>query len=183
MEHTRPSEGRIAATYDYTDENNKLLFQIVRFDPKDFSDRRPNEQGGWIWGLGTVQRVLYRLPEVIKASAVLILEGEKDVETAYRLGLPDGFAATSSPFGAGQWLSKHSESLRGKRVFICPDNDMAGKQHMKQINRDLSGKASEIRIINLPESVKDLTEWEQSGGTSEEFAALIHKADQYRQCI
>ena len=32
----------IAATYDYLDEAGKLLFQVVRTDPKDFYRRRPN---------------------------------------------------------------------------------------------------------------------------------------------
>jgi len=82
--------------------------------------------------------------------------------------------------GAGQWKSAYSELLRGKRVVICPDNDLAGKQHMKQIVRDLSGKAAEIRIMNIPETVKDLSEWEQAGGEGEEFAALIHSAERIR---
>lgn len=157
-----------------------MLFQIVRYEPKDFRNRQPDGQGGWIWGLDAVRLVLYRLPEVIEAPDVLILEGEKDVETAYRLGLPNLFAATSSPMGAGQWKSAYSELLRGKRVVICPDNDLAGKQHMKQIVRDLSGKAAEIRIMNIPETVKDLSEWEQAGGKGEEFAALIHSAERIR---
>src|SRR5262245_43639267 len=33
--------GKIVATYDYGDETGKLLFQVVRFDPKDFRQRRP----------------------------------------------------------------------------------------------------------------------------------------------
>src|SRR4051794_5792742 len=31
-----PARPRIVATYDYTDENGDLLFQVVRFAPKDF---------------------------------------------------------------------------------------------------------------------------------------------------
>src|SRR5262249_31237500 len=38
----RGREGRrIVATYDYRDERGALLFQAVRFEPKDFSQRRP----------------------------------------------------------------------------------------------------------------------------------------------
>ena len=33
--------GEILATYDYTDEEGNLLFQVVRFYPKDFRQRRP----------------------------------------------------------------------------------------------------------------------------------------------
>ena len=36
------SKRRIVATYDYTDENGTLLYQVVRYDPKDFRQRRPD---------------------------------------------------------------------------------------------------------------------------------------------
>lgn len=167
----------IAATYDYFDEKGGLLFQTLRYDPKRFRDRRPDGKGGWIWNLEKVRLVLYRLPEVVKAGTVLILEGEKDVETAYRLGMPPAFAATTSPLGAGQWRSEYSESLRGKGVVLCTDNDKPGRQHMKQIIRDLRGKAAEIRKISLPGSVKDLSAWEETGATPEQFAALLRNAE------
>jgi putative DNA primase/helicase len=37
--------GKEVAAYDYHDENGKLLYQVVRFEPKDFRQRRPN--GEW----------------------------------------------------------------------------------------------------------------------------------------
>src|SRR5690348_14558660 len=36
-------------TYDYTDENGKLLFQVVRKVPKTFVQRRPDGADGWVW--------------------------------------------------------------------------------------------------------------------------------------
>ena len=45
------TESKIVATYDYTDEGGKLLFQTVRYEPKDFSQRRPDGTSNWIWGL------------------------------------------------------------------------------------------------------------------------------------
>src|SRR5437667_12620177 len=32
----------IVETYDYHDEAGKLLYQVVRYEPKDFKQRRPN---------------------------------------------------------------------------------------------------------------------------------------------
>ena len=75
----------ITATYDYTDEDGQLLYQVVRYVPKDFKQRRPDGAGGWIWRKGDRQ-VLYHLPEVLEAPIVFIVEGEKDVE-ALRMGL------------------------------------------------------------------------------------------------
>ncbi|MBI3877752.1 MAG: hypothetical protein HY300_17635, partial [Verrucomicrobia bacterium] len=62
---------RIVAAYDYHDESGALLFQCVRFEPKTFKQRRPDpaKPGQWLWKLGGVRRVLYRLPEVKAALA------------------------------------------------------------------------------------------------------------------
>lgn len=50
-----PSRGkpddRVVATYDYTDEDGKLLYQVVRMSDKKFWQRRPDGNGAWIWGL------------------------------------------------------------------------------------------------------------------------------------
>lgn len=46
------SGSRIVATYDYTDESGELLSQNVRYEPKDFKQRRPNGKGGWM-GIST----------------------------------------------------------------------------------------------------------------------------------
>ena len=80
----------IIQTYDYTSINGELRFQVVRFEPKDFRQRRPDGNGGWIWNLKGVKLVLYRLFETVTASHVIIVEGEKDVETLFQLGMPPG---------------------------------------------------------------------------------------------
>ena len=45
------AERGIIATYDYTDETGKPLFQVVRYAPKRFVQRRCADDGKWIWGL------------------------------------------------------------------------------------------------------------------------------------
>src|SRR5262249_13880033 len=52
---------RIVAKYPYHDENGHVAFWVVRFDPKDFRQQRPDGT----WNLDGVRRVLYRLPEVL----------------------------------------------------------------------------------------------------------------------
>ena len=74
---------RIMAEYDYPDENGKLLYQVVRYEPKAFRQRRPDGRGGWSWSLNGVRCVPYRLPDVLATKkSVLVCEGEKDCETA-----------------------------------------------------------------------------------------------------
>lgn len=79
---------KIVATYDYRDENNTLLFQVIRFNPKGFAQRRPDGNSGWVYNLNGVQRVLYCLPETLKAETVYIVEGEKDADRLWSLGIP-----------------------------------------------------------------------------------------------
>jgi 5S rRNA maturation endonuclease (ribonuclease M5) len=167
---------RIVATYGYTDDAGQLLFQVVRFEPKGFRQRRPDGKGGWAWNLHGVRLVLYRLADALKAESVLIVEGEKDVELAYRLGLPDGWAATCNPAGAEKWRADYSDALKGKRVVILPDADEAGLRHGEQVARLLQGKAAEIFRLTLPEGAKDVSEWAESGRTTEELLRLLETA-------
>jgi hypothetical protein len=37
----------VVARYDYVDENGVLLYQVQRHEPKSFSQRKPNGNGGW----------------------------------------------------------------------------------------------------------------------------------------
>lgn len=166
---------KIVENYDYTDHEGKLLFQVVRFIPKDFRQRRPDGQGGWVWSLKDVEPVLYKLSDVRAAVSVLIVEGEKDVNTAYRMGLPDGWAATCNPMGAGKWRESYSETLAGKYVAILPDADLPGKKHGALVAQALQGKASTVSRLTLPEGVKDLSQWAE-GRTQADLHDLLSQA-------
>jgi Chaperone of endosialidase len=174
-----PPESIITAIYDYCDHNDQLLFQVLRFSPKNFRTLRLDSQNNWILGLRDTNPVLYRLAEVIRAETVLVVEGEKDVETARMLGLPSGWAATTSPFGAGAWIKKYAESLRAKSVVICPDTDPAGQYHLMQVGLSLANQATQVRVVKLPPPFKDLTQWVESGGTGLEFLNLIHHSEEF----
>lgn len=169
-------EAKVEKVYDYTDEKGTLLFQVLRFEPKDFSYRRPDGRGGWSENIHGVSLTLYHLPEVTAADTVLILEGEKDVDTAYRLKLPPGWAATTSPGGATKWLSEHAEMLRDKKAVICPDTDPPGQRHLQQVIRNLEGKVSTISIIRLPDGFKDLSDWALKNKTAKQFTTLLNSA-------
>jgi hypothetical protein len=39
----------VAAHYDYMDESGAVLFQVVRFEPKTFRQRKPDGNGKWTW--------------------------------------------------------------------------------------------------------------------------------------
>lgn len=150
---------RIVAAYDYTDESGNILFQAVRFEPKGFSQRRPDGKGGWIWNLQGVRLVPYRLPEIVAEGTdhVFIVEGEKDVDNLRALGL----VATCNPMGAGKWVDSFSKHLEGKRVTILPDNDQAGRDHARAVARSIYGTASRVEIVELPDLPPkgDVSDW------------------------
>ena len=163
-------ERRIVATYDYRDEHGEVLYQVVRFQPKDFRQRRPDGKGGWTWNLDGVRRVLYRLPELLAAppdALVFIPEGERDTETIRALEL----VATTNAGGAGKWLSKYNEHLRGRHVVIIPDSDKPGRLHADDVIRHLLPVAASVRRVELP-GAKDATDWLAGGHTKDELVAL-----------
>ncbi|RLB81917.1 MAG: hypothetical protein DRH17_07395, partial [Deltaproteobacteria bacterium] len=41
---------RLVQTYDYTDAQGQLLFQVCRYEPKDFRQRH-KKNGKWVWNL------------------------------------------------------------------------------------------------------------------------------------
>src|SRR5262249_62402218 len=71
---------KIVATYDYVDEDGNVLNRVVRYDPKAFTQCRPDGNGGWVYNRDRVRLWPYRLTEVIEAIAnehpILIVEGE-----------------------------------------------------------------------------------------------------------
>ena len=90
---------KIVATYDYVDpETGEVRFQVVRYEPKDFRQRRPDGFGGWSWSVPASDRILFNLVAVTKSErTVFIVEGEKDVEALRKIGI----TATCNAGGAG----------------------------------------------------------------------------------
>lgn len=127
----KASLGREVAQYDYVDENDELIFQVVRFEPKTFRQRRrprPNDppdkiKHGWVYAVRDIRQVPYRLPELIETIAsgrtVFVVEGEKDVDNLRQLGV----TATSNPGGAGKWHDGLTAFFGDADVVIIQDND------------------------------------------------------------
>ncbi len=147
------SEGggkKINAVYDYTDENGALLYQMVRYEPKDFRPRHKGANGEWVYSFEGVRRVPYNLPELINASGAVLTEGEKDADNLKALGYTGTTAVTTSPQGAKAWRLEYSDYFLSKQVAIIPDNDRPGLEYAETIARSLQGKASVIKIVELP---------------------------------
>ena len=177
-----PAKLREIATYDYADAKGEFLFQVVRYEPKTFRQRRrvvklDGTSAGisWEYNIKGVSRVLYRLPNVMAADSILLVEGEKDVENLTKLG----FVATCNPGGAcnhpGKWLKNYTESLEGKRVAILPDNDTPGGKHAEIVVQAIRHRVKELRIVKVPTG-KDASDWIAAGATRETIEQAINEA-------
>jgi len=165
-----PSLGPIIAEYIYTDEQHWPLIRVTRHAPKDFRQWRPDGAGGWISGIGDLRRPLYRLPEVIEAAIVFVVEGEKDVESLRAMG----FVATCNLMGAGKWRSEYNEVFAGKTVILIPDTDKAGKTHAKTVYAGVKPFAAEVLYLDL-ETAKDVSEWFEQGHSEVELVKLLER--------
>ena len=179
---------RIVKTYDYTDEEGVLLYQAVRYEPKDFKQRRPDasKPGGWNWSMKGVRLVLYRLPELIDAVTaghpVFVVEGEKDADAMHRAGL----TATCNVGGAcnvgraGKWKAEFAEFFKGATVCVIADKDDAGREHAQQVAANLYPVAKHVVVIELPDigeaKVKDAADYLGAGGLAADITALAGDA-------
>jgi hypothetical protein len=169
-----PGKPTIVATYDYRDESGALLFQVVRRAPKGFQQRRPDGAGGWLWRLGDVRRVLYRLPDLAGQSTVWMAEGEKDVDRLFGVGIP----ATTNAGGAGKWRSEYVDQLIAagcQSIVILPDHDDPGRQHAEQVAASCCASGLAVTIVPLPDLPQhgDVSDWLDAGHTDDDIRALV----------
>lgn len=169
--------GRIVATYDYADERGELLYQVVRFEPKDFRHRRPDGRGGWTWNLNGARRVLYRLSELAEARTVHVVEGERDADALAALGL----AATTNAGGAGKWSDDYTGTLVAlgiEMVVILPDHDDAGDRHARDVARSCLAAGLAVKVLRLPglPPKGDVSDYLAAGHSREELEALVSES-------
>ena len=175
----------IASTYPYCDADGNVIYEVVRMVPKSFRQRRPDGQGGWIWDMKGVERIPYRLPELLAGVElgrwIVIAEGEKDCDRLVR----EGFVATCNSGGALKWQDSFAQYFKGAKVAILPDNDDVGRQHAEQVARSLVDVASEVKVIELPGLAEhgDMSDWLAAGGTADELRRIITDAPEWSAAV
>ena len=172
----------IVSIYEYCDEAGTTVFEVVRYSPKAFRQRRPDGKGGYIWNLEGIPALPYRLPELQEAIAgghpVFVVEGEKDADSLARHGI----VATCNAGGARKWRSGHARFLQGADVLIIPDNDAAGQEHASIVAASLHEVARRTRILTLPglRDKGDVSDWLETGGTAEQLWSFAENASDWR---
>jgi len=166
--------------YCYVDHESRPLFEVVRYEAsnglKRFKQSRRNSAGHEVWNLKGVERVPYRLPKLLAAETVYLVEGEKDVHTLEEMGL----VASCNPggCGGGRLFERWSHFFRNRKIVILPDNDEAGRRHAATVAAALLGVAASLRILELPnlQPKGDISDWRAAGGTIERFHEMTQSA-------
>ncbi len=176
-------QGKVVARFDYVDEQGTLLYQVERIEPgrdgrkKDFRQRKPDGNGGWIYKMAGVRRIPYRLPELIASKNVVIVEGEGKADRLRALG----FIVTTSVSGAGKWLPEYNEYFKGKRVVILSDNDEPGRKHAQLIASNLKSVVEMVKVVELTglKEKGDIADWIDAGGTKEQLFDLVKNTSEW----
>lgn len=182
--HSEPAK---KTYFDYHAESGAVVYQVERTDyydgrKKTFRQRRPDGNGGWLWNLGGVRLVPYRLPELIEAAGngnlIVIAEGERKVDLLRTWNI----AATCNSGGRGSvknWAAHARDYFKpGDKVVLLPDNDKPGQDHANAAGAFLKTVDADVRILDLPGlgPKGDVVDWAAAGGTREQLHALIDAA-------
>lgn len=175
----RPPQDRIdqrdgfyktVTVYPYFDRDGVLFNYIVRWDWKDakgdpkkgihpftFGRLRKDKDSEWQkpkWHCrnigGIASRIPYNLDQIAKRpdATILIVEGEKTVDAASKI-YPDLVVTTSQNGSESPHLTDWSY-LKGRKVILCPDNDISGLKYVYTIYDFLCiAGAYSVEIINI----------------------------------
>lgn len=161
-------EGRLEATYTYTDHNNLDVARKLKYRRADGSkDFRweTREPDGWRPGRHVTVR-MYRQwqAEHGGTGTLYVVEGEKDADTLADAGElavspPDG-ASASLTDSMLDWLAAWPD-----RLVIIADNDQAGLRHGQRLVEALTVRGRHTALLTTPEGAgNDVTDLLNGGG-------------------
>ena len=177
--------------YPYQDASGVVAYESLRRErnnggvrEKKFLMRVPRVDGSFEYKMRGCARVLYRLPDVIAASAsgetVIVVEGEKDADRLASIG----FTVTTNAGGAGwEWNAAFAEPLRGaKRIVVLTDSDMPGRAAAAHRGLLLLAICNDVRVLDLaPDRADgfDVSDWLDMGHDARELQHLIDTTGAY----
>ena len=168
------------ATYEYTSVKGvKALKKRYEFpDELDAETGKPKKTFTWTSAAGTKlpegtsvkDMNLYFLedPAARPDDPIIFVEGEKTAQACWQrqlLACTGGWASSLREWNAAVW-----EPLRGREVWLSPDNDRAGFEYMDAVAAALRNIAKKVRRVKVALPPKgDLVEFFAAGGKPEDI--------------
>lgn len=183
----RPDWMQPVKHYPYLGLDRKLRYQVIRYEginpesgerEKDFGQRMPDDAGKWIYKEPAYpDKILYRWPDWHAWQNVIVVEGEKNANDVWQLGLP----GTTALGGSGRpWQPQYTEALKGKRVAIIPDADEVGLKFATRNAAALHAAGVQVKLLPVcPDGHHDVSDWIAAGATQETITAFIKAAPWY----
>jgi len=167
---------RREADYTYRDSEGRVIVTVTRW-------RLPNGDKTFIRepkGIDASAVPVYRLPDLRDSLRVVVVEGEKDADRLWALGIP----ATTNASGAGKWQPHHAGQLAKQGVthaVLLPDNDAAGERHMHAVAAALRSAGLGVSWCALPDRPPkgDVTDVLERGLSVERLRTLLDEAPAY----
>ena len=125
-----------------------------------------------------MKKVLYRLPEVITAKLVFVVEGEKDADNLRdaltAAGIKD-VAVTTTFDGAGHWKPEYAPFFTGRLVAVIPDNDDKGRAHAEMVAASVKPYAAKVKVLELDGLAEkgDVSDWLAQGSEGQSAEAAL----------
>jgi hypothetical protein len=180
MASPRPATRKVS--HEYRAANGTLLATHIRYEDPVTGKK----VGPMPWepiGIKTPTLPLYRLAELLgahPAESVILAEGEKACDTLRE----QGRIAVSLAGGASQRdFGMALEPLRGRLVYLWPDNDTPGRELMDHVAAALQSVAADVRRLEpMPLTMQpkdDAFDYFQDGGSVEMLEAMMRRAPAY----
>lgn len=177
--------GVIEEVNPYTNpETNKPDLLEVRYRPavgekKKFAQFTPSSAGWLPRGIHAPNKLpFFNRIRILKADTIIFVEGVKCVRALTKY-LPDNIAATTLPGGAstdparGDW-----GPLKGKKVYVWPDNDEPGQNYAKAVANQCLQVAKMTALLIVEQQPKEdaadyIAKLEQAGATGNEIQSQL----------
>lgn len=154
----------------YDAEGELLNVRRYKMNASSHADKMLN-----IPGHGTAQ--IYGIETLEKEHRIVLSEGETDRLLAVQIGIP----TVTHTAGAQTFRAQWGPLFSGKIVFICFDNDDAGKKGRVKAKSILDNYAEAVYFIDIPLAHRgaDITDYiHKEGHSAEDFLGLMKEAEE-----
>jgi hypothetical protein len=113
---------------------------------------------------------LFPVKNLDKSEDIIFCEGEMDCIILNQ----EGFNALTVTSGAGTWSPEWTILFKGKRVIMCLDNDLAGREGTQRVAGILA-KVASVYVVKWPSNLPE------KGDVTDYFVNLGHTRDDFQQ--